>query len=216
MKRSLRFALLIPLSLAAFAVLFLLPGIHLGWVGSGAVLVAAWVVWYLLWRALRERSAQSSHSDGVAMPSPGEWRAWIGLLFSAAILLYLGTHNAQMVATDGSMSRAAAPIGRHIALLVIAWLVVMQVLRKYWRDTVQSDERDRVIQTRATSWARAALVVFVIALAVMFAFSPLDRLQWATPMTLSNLLIASVIGSCVLEYLVSGLSYWHDRRDFAQ
>lgn len=216
MKRSLRLALLIPLSLAAFAVLFLLPGLHLGGIGSGAVLIAAWVVWYLLWQTLREWPAQSHSGDGVAMPSPGEWHAWIGLLFSAAILLYLGTHNAQMVATDGSMSRAATPIGRHIAMLVIAWLVVMQVLRKYWRDTVQSDERDRAIQARATSWARGALTVFVIALAVMFAFSPLDRLQWAMPMTLSNLLIAGVIGSCVLEYLVSGLSYWRDRRDLAQ
>lgn len=212
MKRSIRLSLLIPLSLAAFAMLFLLPGTHLGRIGSVAVLAAAWVVWYLLWKALRERSAQSGDGDGIAMSSPGEWRAWIGLLFSAAILLYLGTHYAQMVAADGSMSRAAPPIVRHIVMLIIVWLVVMQLLRKYWRDTVHSDERDRAIQARATSWARGALIVFVIVLAVMLGLSPLDRLQWAQPITLSNLLIAGVIGSSTLKYLVSGLSYWRDRR----
>lgn len=219
MKRSIRLSLLIPLSLAAFAMLFLLLGIHLGRIGSVAVLVVAWVVWYLLWKALRERSAQSGDGDGdgdgIAMSSPGEWRAWIGLLFSAAILLYLATHIAQMVAADGSMSRAAPPIARHIVMLIIIWLIAMQLLRKYWRDTVHSDERDRAIQALATRWARGALIVFVIALAAMLGLSPLDRLLWAQPIRLSNILIAGVIGSCTLEYLVSGLSYWRDRRSLS-
>jgi uncharacterized membrane protein YidH (DUF202 family) len=84
-------------------------------------------------------------------------------------------------------------------------------LRKRWRDMVEQDERDRVIQARASNWARCALSVFVFGVAVMFAFSPLDHLQWAKPMTISNLMMIALIGSSLLEYAVTGATYWRDR-----
>ncbi|HZX70667.1 MAG TPA: hypothetical protein VFE77_07605 [Rhodanobacter sp.] len=212
MSRSLRYAVLIPLSILAFYVLFVLPDIDLGWPGGLALLVGAWLVWYLLWATMQASAAAARTDDAVAAVSPGEQRAWIGLIFTAAILVYYALRGSQMVAADGTMAPEASAIGRHIAMLIVGWLVVMQVLRKRWRDTVEADERDRIIQARAGSWARIGLSVFVIALAVMFAFSPLDRLAWATPMTISNLLMTGLIASCLLEYAVIGVAYWRDRR----
>jgi len=209
MNRSLRYAVLVPLSVIAFLVLFVLPDVRLGWPGSLAVLLGAWTVWYLLWSTARAPAAAGD--EAVAAMSPGEQRAWIGLVFTLAILVYFGLRAPRMVAPDGGMAPEAAAIARHIAMLVISWLVVMQVLRQYWRDRVEADERDRAIQARATDWARGGLVVFVIGLAVTFAFSPLERLAWAGPMTISNLLIAGLVGSCLLEYLVTGLAYWRGR-----
>jgi uncharacterized membrane protein len=212
MPRSLRYLVLIPLSVLAFCVLFVLPDIDLGWPGGLAVLAASWLVWYLLWATLQESAAAAKTDESLAPVSPGEQRAWIGLAFTVAILVYYATRGAQMVAADGSMAPEASAIGRHIGMLVVAWLVVMQVLRKRWRDTVEEDERDRQIQGHASGWARMGLSVFVIGLAVMFAFSPLDHLAWAKPMTLSNLLMTGLIATSLLEYAVTGLAYWRDRR----
>jgi hypothetical protein len=209
MSRSLRYAVLIPLSVLAFYVLFVLPDIDLGWPGGLAVLAGAWLVWYLLWATWS--APGTAVGDAGAAISPGEQRAWIGLVFALAILLYFGLRAPQMVGMDGGRAPEATVIGRHIGMLVVAWLVVMRVLRQRWRDTVEADERDRAIEAHATGWARGGLVAFLIALAVLFAFTPPDRLAWARPMTLSNLLIAGLIGSCLLEYLVTGLAYWRDR-----
>lgn len=213
MPRSLRYAVLIPLSVLAFYVLFVLPDIDLGWVGGLAMLAGAWLVWYLLWATMQESAAAAKIGDVAAAPaSPGEQRAWIGLAFTTAILVYYALRGSQMVAADGTMAPEASAIGRHIAMLVVGWLVVMQVLRKRWRDTVEEDERDRIIQARAESWARMGLSVFVLAIAVMFAFSPSDRLAWARPMTISNLMMTGLIVSCLLEYALTGVAYWRDRR----
>ncbi len=213
MSRSIRYAVLVPLSVLAFFALFVLPGIDLGWFGGLAMFAAAWLVWYLLWATLRE-SAAAAQSDESATPtaSPGEQRAWIGLVFSFAILVYLGLRGPLLVAADGSLARGASAIGRHLGFLIAVWLVAMQVLRKRWRDSVELDERDRVIHARAVDWARGGLSVFVIGVAVTFAFTPLERLDWAQPMVISNLMMAGLIASCVLEYAVTALSYWMDRR----
>lgn len=215
MNRALRYLLLVPLSVAAFVVLLVLPDVDLGWLGGIALLAGSWLVWYLLWATWCESVADAQRGQGGVPMSPGEQRAWIGALFTAVILLFYALHGDAMVAPDGSRAPESADVGRHIGYLVVAWVVVMQVLRGYWRDRVEEDERDRAIQARATAWARNALVVFVIGIAVLFAFTPLERLQWAGPMVISNLLMAGVIGSCLLDYLVAGLSYWRDRRAMA-
>ncbi|WP_157581964.1 hypothetical protein [Rhodanobacter spathiphylli] len=98
-----------------------------------------------------------------------------------------------------------------VGRLVVAWLVVMQVLRKRWRDTVEA-ECDRQIGPRASGWARAGLSIFALALAVMFVFSPLGHPGWARPLAISSLLMAGLTGSCLLGYAVTGITCWHDRR----
>ena len=211
MSRSLRYAVLIPLSILAFYVLFVLPDIDLGFAGGIALLLGAWIVWYLLWKTMHSSTAATNVDDSAAPVSPGEQRAWIGLIFTAAILTYYALRGGQMVAPDGTMAHEASAIGRHIGTLTVAWVVVMSVLRKRWLDKVEQDERDRVIQARATSWSRCGLVVLVLALAITFAFSPLDHLQWAKPMVISNLLMVGLIASSLLEYAVTGITYWRDR-----
>jgi hypothetical protein len=212
MSRSLRYAVLVPLSILAFYVLFVLPDIDLGWPGGLAVLAGAWLVWYLLWATMRDSATAAKTSETAVPVSPGEQRAWIGLIFTAAILLYYALRGSQMVAADGTMAPEASAIGKHIGMLVVGWLVVMRVLRRRWRDTVEEDERDRGIHARANSWARVGLSVFVLCIAVMFAFSPLDHLAWAKPMTISNLMMTGLIASSLLEYAVTGFAYWRDRR----
>src|SRR5690606_6148922 len=130
--------------------------------------------WYLLWATWQSGQAMG---EAVATVSPGEQQAWTGLVFTLAILLYFGLRASQMVGPDGGRAPEATVIGRHVAMLVVAWLVVMRVLRQRWRDRVQADERDRAIAKHAAGWARGSLVVFVIALAVLFAFTPPDRLD---------------------------------------
>ena len=194
MPMFLRYAILVPLAILAFYVLFVLPDIDLGWLGGLALLAGAWVVWYLLWATLQKSVAAAAGAD------------------NAAILVYYALRAPLMVAADGSMAPEASAIGKHIGMLVAGWLVVMQVLRRRWLDKGEEDERDRGIQARACSWARIGLSVFVLGIAMMFAFSPLERLQWARPMTVSNLLMMGLIASSMLEYAVTGVAYWRDRR----
>lgn len=211
MPQFLRYAILIPLSLLAFYVLFVLPDIDLGWIGGLATLAGAWLVWYLLWATIQKSAAEGGTDESLVAISPGEQRAWVGLAFSVGILVYFALRGPQMVAADGSMAPEASTIGTHIAMLVIFWLIVMQVLRQRWRDSVEQDERDRVIQARASNWARMGLSIFVLGIAVVFAFSPLAHLAWAKPMTISNLMMFGLITTSALEYSVTGVAYWRDR-----
>lgn len=212
MKQSLRYLIFVPLSVLAFYALFVLPDIDLGWPGGLAVLAAAWLVWYQLWLTLRA-SAQAAQRGELAKAtaSPGEQGAWIGLLFTAAILVYFALRSPLLVAADGGRAPEAAAIGRHIGMLVVGWLVVMQVLRNHWRDRVEKDERDRTIEARANGWARGSISAFVVGLAVTFAFTPVERLHWAQPMMVSNLLMMGLVASCALEYAVTAVAYWRDR-----
>lgn len=212
MPRYLRYAVLIPLSVLAFYLLFVLPRIDLGWPGDLALLAAAWLVWYLLWARMRKSAATARMDESVAPMSPGEQRAWVGVFFTVAILVYYALHSSPMAAADGTMSPRALAIGKHVSWLLIASLVVTRVLRKRWRDTVETDERDRQIEARASGCARGGLSIFVLALAVMFAFSPPDHLAWAKPMAISNLLLIGLFASNLLEYVVAGVSYRRDRR----
>ncbi len=211
MNRPMRYVVLIPLSALAFYVLFIMRGVDLGLPGSLAVLAGAWVVWYLLWATLQQSSAAAKADEAIVQLSPGEEQAWVGLLFTAGILVYFALHSAQMVAADGSMAPEASRIGRQIVMLIVFWQIVMQVLKKRWRDAVERDERDRIIEARCDRTTLIALSVFVISVAITLAFSPLDRLAWAKPMAISNVMIFGLIASSALGYLVTGVAYWRDR-----
>ena len=85
-----------------------------------------------------------------------------------------------------------------------------QLARSVWR--VQEDERDREIEKRAAGWGRGALIACIVGLALMLAFSPAERLAWATHFMIANLLVFALMWGWLCEYVATALMYWKDRR----
>ena len=81
-----------------------------------------------------------------------------------------------------------------------------------WKDTVEEDERDRAIATRAAATGRGALIVCVIGLAVALGLSPAAKLQWASHFMVANLLVLAVMWGCLFEYAASAILHWKARR----
>lgn len=177
-------------------------GIDLGGFGFGLMTLVAWLAVHGISVAPR-----GELDDAV---SPGEWRAWIGLGFTAVAGAYLLAKAELIVgATD---LRDLDGVGRNIVLLLISWAVVSQVLHWRWKGKVLEDERDREIEVRAAGWARGALVYVVIGVAVMLALSPAAKLAWATHIAIAHLLVFALVWHCLVEYAVTAVSYWRDRR----
>lgn len=144
--------------------------------------------------------------------SPGEWRARIGAGFMAVAIAYFAAK--LHVFQDEALPHAphAAAVGRNLVLLLVAWSVLSSVLAGRWKPAVREDERDREIAGRAAGWGRGALVAAVVAIAVLLAFSPADRLQWASHLLVANLLVLALMAGCLAEYLAAAALYWRDRR----
>ncbi|WP_460452817.1 hypothetical protein [Arenimonas aestuarii] len=199
-------AVLVALAGASFWMLLAGPeeilGMDLGKLSVGLSVLVAWLALYGVTAAPR-----GELDDEV---SPGEWRAWIGLGFTALVAAYLLT-KADVIAA-ASDHRDLGRIGRNIVLLLIAWAVVSQTLQWRWQGKVLEDERDRDIERKAAGWARAALVAVVLGLAFMFGFSPAERLAWATPITIAHLLLFGLVWHSLVEYAVTVAAYWRDRR----
>ena len=126
---------------------------------------------------------------------------------------YLVLHNDVFRQTSSVFHNPDAnAVGRNLAMLLVAWALISSTLRHRWKAHVQEDERDREIHVRACQWAYSALVVGIVGLALMFGFSPVARLQWATPLMIANSLIFMLMVSSLVSYFVAGVSYWRDRR----
>lgn len=162
------------------------------------------------WGSLHAISRIPDGGLGETM-SPGEWRAWLGLASTLVIGAYAIVHAHVFQGAPLWHNPDAIRVGRNIAMLLVAWAILSRVLDARWRSAVQRDERDREIEARAAQWARIALVVILVAYAVLFSFSPAERLAWAPPPMVGHLLIVGLIASCVVEYAVTAFSYWRDR-----
>lgn len=195
---------------AGFAVVLLTSrikqvfGVDSGNLGSVLLVSVTWIAMWSLSGAPR-----SSIEVAVA---PGEIQAWIGLSFVLAITLYFLSHAPLSSSGPLHLDPGSRAVGRNIVLMVIAWIVLGAVLRGRVREAVLEDERDRVIETRAAAWGRGALVLSVIGVAVMLGLSPTERLVWATPPAIANLLIFSLLWGALVENAVAAISYWWDRR----
>jgi hypothetical protein len=143
--------------------------------------------------------------------SPGEWRAWLGFAFTLVIGAYSVVHAHVFQGPPLWQNPDANRIGRNIVMLLVAWAILSRVLDARWRSAVQRDERDRQIDARATQSARIALVVILVGYAVLFSFSPAERLAWAPPPMIGHMLIVALIVSCAVEYFATALGYWRDR-----
>lgn len=177
-------------------------GIDPGGFGFGLLVLVAW-------GAVHGISAAPGGELDDAV-SPGEWRAWVGLGFTLVVAAYL-LLKADVIA-GATDARDLGRIGRNIVLLLVTWAVISQVLRWRWKGKVLEDERDRDIEVRAAGWGRCALVFVVIGLAAMFGLSPVERLAWATPIVIAHLLVFALVWGSLVEYAVTAISYWRDRR----
>jgi len=52
-------------------------------------------------------------------------------------------------------------------------------------------------------------------LALMLAFSPAERLAWATHFMIANLLVFAMMWGWLCEYVATAMLYWRDRRGAA-
>lgn len=179
-------------------------GIDTGNAGVALLMTAAWVSLYAI-------SRMPDGGIGQAV-SPGEWRAWLAFGFTAAIAVYAIAHAAVFQGPPLYRNPDAGRVGRNVAMLAIAWMVLSNVLGTRWRAKVQEDERDRAIEARAASFARTSLALYVIGLAVMLGFSPSEKLAWAPLPMVAHLLVIGLILSCMVEYGVTAVAYWRDRR----
>ncbi|MET1162848.1 MAG: hypothetical protein ABWY48_09945 [Pseudoxanthomonas sp.] len=196
--------------LAAMALWLLLagPARVLGFDGGQAgtlLLVAtAWVSLYRISRTPRDQL------EGMA--SPGEWRAWLGAGFMLVAVVYFLAKARLFQQMSAWNDPDAAAVARNLVMLLIAWAVLANVLASRWKDAVQEDERDREIEKQAAGWGRGALVFCVIGLAAMLGFSPAEKLQWARPFVIANLLVFALMWGWLCEYAATALMYCRDRR----
>jgi hypothetical protein len=179
-------------------------GIDTGNAGVALMMTVTWVALYAI-----GRMPNGGLDNDI---SPGEWRAWIAFAFTAAIAMYAIANAHLFQGPPLWRNPDANRVGRNIAVLGITWMILTQVLQARWRGKVQEDERDRGIEARAGHCARMTLSVYAIGLALLLGFSPASKLDWAPPPMIAHLLIVGLILSCVVEYGVTALSYWRDRR----
>jgi phosphatidylglycerophosphate synthase len=197
---------LVALAFVAFWMLLAGPdkvlGVDLGGFGIGLAALVAWSAIHGISVAPRGELDETV--------SPGEWRAWIGLAFSLLVGAYLFAKS-DVIASVADY-RDLGKIGRNVVLLVVAWAVVSQVLEWRWKDKVLEDERDREIAVRAANWGRYATVIAVLGIAVMLGLSPAAKLAWASHIVIAHLLVFALVWGSVMEYAVTALSHWRDRR----
>ncbi|KRA53252.1 hypothetical protein ASD77_00685 [Pseudoxanthomonas sp. Root65] len=181
-----------------------LAGVDLGKWGTALLVTVAWVSLYAI-----SRTPLGDAERGV---SPGEWKAWVGVVFMlVAVAYFLAKAHvfAQGAVWDNHGARA---VGRNLVLLLVAWAVLTHVLGARWKGRVQEDERDLRIEQQAAGWGRSGLTFCLIGLAVMLAFSPAERLAWATPFMVANLLVLALMCGWLCEYAATAAMYWRDRR----
>lgn len=181
-----------------------LLGFDTGKAGMVLLVTVAWVSLYA--------AGQLPRGEFERTASPGEWKARIGMVFMAiAIAYFLGKVRVFQGAAVPFNPEAAA-VGRNLVLLLVAWAVLSGIVAARWKGEVQEDERDREIARLAGGWGRGALVACVVGIAVMLAFSPAERLQWASHLMIANLLVFALMWSCLFEYAAAAVAYWRDRR----
>lgn len=182
-----------------------LLGVDLGKWGTALLVTVAWISMFAVSRARVDEAER--------ILSPGEWKAWVGVAFMLAATGYFLAKAHVFADGPAAENDGARAVGRNLALLLVAWSVLLGVLGARWKGRVQEDERDREIEKQAAGWGRGALTFCLIGLAAMLAFSPSDRLAWATHFMIANLLVFALMWGWLCEYVATALLYWRDRRE---
>ena len=179
-------------------------GVDLGKWGTALLVTVAWVSMFAV--------SQAPPGEAEHGLSPGEWKAWVGVAFMLAATGYFLAKAHVFAGGPVADNYGARAVGRNLVLLLVAWSVLLGVLGARWKGRVQEDERDREIEKQAAGWGRGGLMFVVIGLAVMLAFSPADRLAWATHFMIANLLVFALMWGWLCEYAATAVMYWRDRQ----
>ncbi|WP_345303883.1 hypothetical protein [Lysobacter hankyongensis] len=199
--------------LAAGGALWLLlagPEAVLGWdtgrVGMILLAGSAWGLLYTVSRMPREALAGSA--------SPAEWQARVGTGFIVAAMLYFFSKMPVLDTPAIAHDPDAAAVGRNLVMLLIAWAILSSVLASRWKGAVEADERDREIAAKAAGWGHGALIFSIVGIAVMLGF-PSEKLEWATPPMIGNVLIFALMWGWLCEYVATLAYYRSDRKGAA-
>ena len=199
---------LLAIALPAFWLLLAGPervlGFDTGKLGMVLLVTSAWTSLLAL--------SQLPRGEDEATVSPGEWKAWIGLGFMLAATAYFLARLHLFAGESFPHAPLSSGVARNLVMLLVAWVVLSQVVATRWKGRVQEDERDREIEANAAEWGRGGLVFCVIGVAVLLGFSPAERLQWATPFMVANLLVFALMWGWLVEYAATVAMYWRDRR----
>jgi hypothetical protein len=176
-----------------------------GWLGT-CLFIAA--VWFSV-----ARLHDVPQSEDEAQVAPGEWQAWVGVAFVGAVIA-ASLLKAHLFLPEVPIGRnpEAAPAGRAIGTLFVAWLVLSHVLKQRWAGKVLADERDAQIELLASQWARGATAVCVIAVAVMLGFSDTERLRQFSYPFIAQMLMLALLWGLWFDQAVAAFLYWRDRR----
>ena len=179
-------------------------GVDAGNLGVALLMTVEWVSLY----AISRMPVQGLESAA----SPGELRAWLGLVVMLVATGYF-LFNVQVFVQGPAWNNPdASRVGRNLVLMLVAWTVLSSVMASRWKGRVQEDERDREIEKQASGWGRGALVFCIIGIAVLLAFSPAHKLEWATHFMIANLLVFALMWGWLCEYAATALFYWNQRR----
>jgi len=198
------------MALALFSLWLLLAGkqrvlgIDSGPAGFALMMLTAWGSLYALYRLPRR--------DFENAVSPGEWRAWIGTVFMAQLTAYMLLTAYSSRGASLIESPYTGAVGRNVAMMFIAWIVVSWIMDQRLAGQVQEDERDREISRIANSWGSTALAFCVVGMAVTLGLSPAEKLEWAKPPMIAHMLIFSLLWGALVQYAVTAIQYWRDRR----
>ena len=181
-----------------------LLGVDTGNAGMALLITTMWMSLYAIGRMPRGELDRAM--------SPGEWKAWIGVVFMAVSIAYFLSKRHVFAEGTAWDNPEAAAVGRNLVLLLVAWSVLSGVMASRWKGAVEEDERDREIARQAAGWGRGALIVCVIGIALLLGFSRPQKLQWATHLMIANMLVQALMWGCLFEYAAVAVRYWRDRR----
>lgn len=142
--------------------------------------------------------------------APAEIDAWISLACIGLVIAWM-LLNVPMLMEDWS-PQAAGQSGSRLVMVLVFLVVVSSVMRSRRGKAVTEDERDQLIERRALEWEHRALVLVVIGIMVTLGFSPMDRLQWATPSGVATVLAFALLWGWLVGAVAKVGMYWWDRR----
>src|SRR3546814_7491849 len=112
------------------------PSQRLGWdtgeAGMAGLVPAAWVL------LCASQSLPRGDLDRAA--SPGEWKAWIGVVFMAVAVAYFLAKIRVFQGAGVPFNPEATAVGRNLVLLLVAWAVLSSVVASRWKGQVQRSE----------------------------------------------------------------------------